>query len=69
MKQTTDGPQRTYGDAIMQRAYSRALTKSMKYWKIWDDLLEQGKGSSGEAQVARQKYLDAEYEMHALCAG
>ena len=55
------------GEAV-QRAYGRALTRSMKYWKIWDDLLEQGKGDSKEAIAARKKYLDAENEMSSLCA-
>ncbi len=49
------------------RAYGRALTRSMKYWAIWDELSEQGKGNSKEAIEAREKYLQAEDEMASIC--
>jgi hypothetical protein len=49
------------------RAYGRALTRSMKYWAIWDKLLEQGKGDSKEAIEAREKFRQAETEMADLC--
>lgn len=52
----------------LSKAYSRALGRSMKYWAIWDDLMEQGKGNSEEAQDARKKYLEAEEEMANISA-
>jgi hypothetical protein len=39
----------------------------MKYWAIWNELLEQGKGDSKEAIDAREKYLQAEAEMADIC--
>lgn len=50
------------------RAYGRALTRSMKYWAIWDELSEQGKGDTKEALDAKEKYLQAEHEMACLCS-
>lgn len=47
----------------LSKAYGRELRRSMKYWAIWNDLMEQGKGNSKEAQDARKKYLKAEEEM------
>jgi hypothetical protein len=50
------------------KAYGRALTRSMKYWAIWNELSEQGKGDSKEAIDAREKYLQAEAEMADICS-
>jgi hypothetical protein len=55
-------------DRDLSRAYGRALNRSMKYWLIWNDLFEQGKGDSKEAIEAREKYLQAEAEMADICS-
>ncbi len=51
----------------LDRAFARALDRSKKYWLIWNDLFEQGKGDSKEAIEAREKYLQAEAEMADIC--
>jgi len=52
----------------LHKAYGRALKRSMKYWAIWNELFEQGKGDSKEAIDAREKYLQAEAEMADICS-
>jgi hypothetical protein len=66
VKQNVEPAKKAHQDLC--RAYGRALTRSMKYWAIWDELLEQGKGDSKEAIDAREKYLQAEDEMSGLCS-